>query len=176
MRYVTVFIAIALLVSDAAISAEFTDTRNHVTTTLMVETVSMKQGESPFQYCRRIGTDNQPGDVPVGLTPAFARVFGVRMTPAEIQRNSSYRCYHGKVMCCMIGANLNCGKADTSKMSQGGDDWCGSHPDDTMIPMAATGHATIYVWRCSGDRAVPIKVISKVDKEGFELLNWKPLN
>jgi len=67
-------------------------------------------------------------------------------------------------------------KADTSKTGQGGDEGCRSHPSDTMIPMAATGHATIYVWRCSGNRAVSAKVISKVDNQGFELLNWKPLN
>ncbi len=78
-------------------------------------------------------------------------------------------------MGCIIGANLNCGKADTSKTNLGGDVWCRSHPDDTMIPMAATGHATIYVWHCSGSRAVPTKVISKVDNQGFELLNWKLL-
>lgn len=79
-------------------------------------------------------------------------------------------------MGCMTGANLNCGRADTGKTSQGGDEWCRSRPNDSMIPMAATGHATVYFWRCSGTRAVPAKVVSQVDDRGFELMNWKPLN
>jgi hypothetical protein len=43
-----------------------------------------------------------------------------------------------------------------------------------MIPMAATGHVTIYVWCCN--RTVSTTVISRVDMQGFELLNWKPDN
>jgi hypothetical protein len=176
VRHAITFIGIALMISNTAVGGDFTNARIHPRRNIGVEAVSMNNGENPFQYCRRVGTDDNPGDVPVSLAPAFAKVFGVRMTPAEIQRNSSFRCYRGKVMGCMVGANLNCGKAETSKTSQGGDEWCRSHPDDVMIPMAATGHATIFSWRCSGDRAVPAKVISKVDDQRFEVINWKPLN
>jgi hypothetical protein len=176
MRSATAFIAIGLIIANTAIGADFTSTRIHLGRNIGVEAVSMNNGENAFQYCRRVGTDDDPGEVPASLAPAFAKVFGVRMTPAEIQHNSSFRCYRGRVMGCMVGANLNCGKAETSKTSQGGDEWCRSHPDDVMIPMAATGHATIFSWRCSGNRAVPAKMISKVDDQGFEVINWKPLN
>jgi hypothetical protein len=176
VRRATAFIGIVFITSNTAIGADFTNARIHPGRDIGVEAVSMNNGVNPFQYCRRVGTDDDPGDVPASLAPAFAKAFGVRMTPAEIQHNSSFRCYRGRVMGCMVGANLNCGKAETSKTSQGGDEWCRSHPDDVMIPMAATGHATIFSWRCSGDRAVPAKVISKVDDQGFEVINWKPLN
>jgi hypothetical protein len=176
MRGATAFIAVVFIIANTAIGADFTNARFYPGQDIAVEAVSMNNGENPFQYCRRVGTDDDPGDVPASLAPAFAQVFGTTMTPTEIKHNSSFRCYSGKVMGCMVGANLNCGKAETSKTSRGGDEWCRSHPNDVMIPMAATGHATIFSWRCSGDRAVPAKVISRVDARGFEVINWKPLN
>ncbi len=132
--------------------------------------------EDPFGYCRRVGTDDDPGDVPASLTPAFVKAFGLRMEPPEVQRGASFRCDRGQVWGCVVGANLNCGKADTSRVSRGGDEWCREHPNDQMIPMAATGHATIYSWRCVGVRAVPAKAVTKVDARGFESTNWKLLN
>jgi hypothetical protein len=160
--------------SNAAVGAEFTNAP--VPEQSSAEIASMSQGENPFQYCSRVGTDDSPGNVPASLAPAFAKFFGTRMSSAEIQQNSSFRCYRGKVFGCMVGANLNCGKANSSNASAGGDEWCRSHPNDTMIPMAATGHATIYSWRCSGNRAVPTKMNSKVDDRGFEVVNWKLLH
>jgi hypothetical protein len=176
MRHATIFFGIAFLMIKMAIGAQFTNNRTNQGRIITLQISSMDKEESAFKYCRRVRTDDQPGDVPASLAPAFSRVFGVKMTPTEIQRNSRFRCYRGRVMGCMVGANLNCGRADDSKTSQGGNEWCRAHPNDTMIPMAATGHATIYSWHCSGDRAVPAKVISKVDSRGFEAINWKPLD
>jgi len=68
------------------------------------------------------------------------------------------------------------GKADTSRTSAGRDEWCRANPNDQNIPMAATGHATIYEWRCSGTRAVPVRKFSPIDDRGFEVMNWKVLN
>jgi hypothetical protein len=174
MRGETTFIAVDFMIANTAIGADFTNARIYKERNIGVEAASMNNGENPFQYCRRVGTDDDPGDVPV--SPAFAQVFSVRMTPTEIRHNSSFRCYSGRVVGCMVAANLNCGKAETSKTSRGGAESCRFHPNDVMIPMAATGHATIFSWRCSGDRAVPAKVISKVDDRGFIVINWKPLN
>jgi hypothetical protein len=176
MRGATAVIGIIFVTTNIAIGADFINTGIDPRRDIGVEAVSMDNGENPFQSCRRVGTDDNPGYVPASLAPAFAKVFDIRITSTEIQHSSSFRCYRGRLMGCMVGANLNCGKADTSKTSQGGDEWCRSHPNDVMIPMAATGHATIFSWRCSGDRAVPAKVISRVDDQGFEVINWKPLN
>jgi len=87
-----------------------------------------------------------------------------------------FRCYQGTVMGCVVGANLNCGKADAGRTSAGGDEWCRANPNDQNIPMAATGHATVYEWRCSGTRAVPVRKFSPIDDRGFEVMNWKVLN
>jgi hypothetical protein len=164
MRNTTIFIGIIFIVNNIAIDDEFTSYLGDQRPIITLKISSMEKEDNPFNYCWRVGTDDNPGDVPASLAPAFSKVFAVKMTPAEIQPTSRFRCYRGKVMGCMVGANLNCGKADDSKTSQGGDEWCRAHPNDPMIPMAATGHATIYSWHCSGDRAVPAKVISKVSR------------
>lgn len=133
--------------------------------------------EDAFGYCRRVTTDDDPGRVPASLVPAFVKAFGSMATSAlNVEGYLHYRCYQGTVMGCVVGANLNCGKADVSQTSHGGDDWCQSHTNDANVPMAATGHATVYIWRCSGSRAVPVRRSSPVDDRGFEAMNWKVLN
>jgi hypothetical protein len=87
-----------------------------------------------------------------------------------------FRCYQGTVMGCVVGANLNCGKANVSTTSRGADEWCRANPNDQNIPAAATGHSTIYAWRCSGARAVPVRKVSPIDNRGFEVMNWRVLN
>ena len=42
--------------------------------------------------------------------------------------------------------------------------------------MAATGHDTIYDWRCVGGRAVPTKVVVTVDAHGYDAGNWKEID
>ncbi len=135
------------------------------------------RARKPFEYCHRVVTDDQPGEVPASLIPAFVRAFDSMATSsANIEGYLHFRCYQGTVMGCVVGANLNCGKADARQRSQGGDDWCQAHPNDSNIPMAATGHSTVYIWRCSGSRAVPVRRFSPVDTRGFEVMNWKVLN
>jgi hypothetical protein len=130
---------------------------------------SIAPDESPFEYCARAGTIDDPGPAPSSLMPAFQRAFGFVIGP-------HFRCYQGTVMGCVVGANLNCGKAETSTTSRGGDEWCRANPNDQNIPMAATGHGTIYAWCCSGTRAVPMRKTTPVDDRGFEVINWKVLN
>ncbi len=57
-------------------------------------------------------------------------------------------------MACTVGANLNCGKADTRRDLPGATAWCRENPDSDFIPMFATGHETIYDWRCTKGQAV----------------------
>jgi hypothetical protein len=131
---------------------------------------SITQGENPFEYCTRVVTNDDPGPFPDSLLPAFERAFGSKPIGPH------FRCYQGAVMGCQVGANLNCGKANTSNRSPGGDEWCRAHPNDQSIPMVATGHDTIYTWRCSGIQAAPVRKVSPVDDRGFEMMNWRVLN
>jgi hypothetical protein len=135
-----------------------------------------QQREDAFKYCQRVGTDDNPGRVPASLVPAFKRAFGSMVdSTLSVEGYLNYRCYQGTVMGCVVGANLNCGKANISTSSQGGDEFCRANPNAQNIPMAATGHDTVYSWRCAGTQAVPVKRFSPVDDRGFEIMNWKVL-
>jgi hypothetical protein len=74
---------------------------------------------------------------------------------------------------CMVGANLVCDKADQRRALPGATAWCRENPGANVIPMAATGHATIYEWSCNGRNAVPGKALVSVDPQGYIANNWK---
>jgi hypothetical protein len=114
------------------------------------------QGENPFQYCQRVITDDNPGPPPPALIRSFASAFHMPAASVAERIGSGafhYRCYQGTVMGCWVGANLNCGRAETQTRNDGADEWCRAHPNDPNIPAVATGHSTIYVWRYVGSRA-----------------------
>jgi hypothetical protein len=113
---------------------------------------------------------------PGSLVGQVAAAFGVHMPPAEMAAQTVIRCENGLVLACMTGANLNCGKADVSRTSAGGNTWCQQHPNASFIPMFATGHATIYVWRCDGTRAVPERQAQAVDAQSYVAGNWRRLD
>ena len=127
-------------------------------------------------YCRGPGTGRTVLPPPSSLVGEVAAAFGVHMPPAELAAQTVLRCHNGVVLACMTGANLNCGKADVSRTSAGGDNWCREHPNARSIPMFATGHATVYAWRCEGTRAVPDRQAQAVDAQGYVAGNWRPLD
>jgi hypothetical protein len=55
----------------------------------------------------------------------------------------------------------------------GANAYCREHPGSDSIPMAATGHDTIYDWRCEGHRAVAGKANRAVDAQGYVADNWR---
>ena len=112
--------------------------------------------------------------VPVELVPALAAAFGVDKDAAR--DGGVVRCVGGKLMGCVVGANLNCGKADMRRSSFGATAWCRDHPGAADVPMVATGHDTIYAWSCKGRNAVPGKAIVKVDRQGYVAQNWKEIH
>jgi hypothetical protein len=126
--------------------------------------------------CHGPGMGTMVLPTPSALVGAVAAAFGARMPPAEVAAQSAIRCEDGVVLACMTGANLNCGKADIRKTSQGGDTWCREHPDAPSIPMFATGHATIYAWRCEGTHAVPERQAQTVDAKGYVAEYWRRLS
>lgn len=115
-----------------------------------------------------------PAPVPKGLEGDVARTFGV---PVDLVRGGAFvRCAKGKLLACLVGANLNCGKANARISLPGASEFCRGHPNADNIPMAATGHDTIYAWRCVGERAVAGKVAVAVDPEGYDAGNWKEVD
>lgn len=118
-------------------------------------------------------SDIRERPAPDALLPRLGRTFGVA---AGVLRGGSYvRCADGRLMGCMVGANLNCGHADVSLRSRGGDAFCHDNPGSDVVPMAATGHDMIYGWRCVGTRAVPGHPTTDVDRLGFMARNWRPI-
>ena len=131
--------------------------------------------ESPARTCGRVGTDDTLRTVPVSLGSPGNAVFGTRMAPAEAARMTSYRCYRGRVLLCTVGANLPCGKANVSRRLRGADAWCRENPNADFIPAAATGHDTIFEWRCAGRKATIANQIGRVDARGLFKEYWKAL-
>jgi hypothetical protein len=115
---------------------------------------------------------NLPGvrPAPPELAPRIAVVFAIA---PETAANSVIRCNGRRVLACTSGANLNCGKADTRRVLPGANDYCRAHPSSSFIPMFATGHATIYDWRCSGGRAIPGDIVAPPDPQGYTAANWR---
>ena len=128
---------------------------------------------SPRSYCAKAGDDDRVRAAPASLAPAIKRLFNV--SGAYALQTTNYRCAGGKVMLCNVGANLPCGKANLSKSLPGARAWCKDNPNSNFIPMAATGHDTIYNWHCANGVAVAGAPFAKVDARGFFVDYWKPL-
>lgn len=132
---------------------------------------------SPATYCQQAGTDDTLRPIPESLVPAAVRLFGLSHVPADaVQRGTYYRCYDHHVFVCNLGANLPCGKADTSRDLAGANQWCAENPDSDFIPMYVTGHDTIYRWRCAGPKAVTTGTLFHVDPRGFVAEMWKKVD
>jgi hypothetical protein len=114
-----------------------------------------------------------PAQVPPDLVPAVANAFG--LGPGALGA-AFVRCVGPKLMGCMVGANLVCDKADTRHELPGATAWCKDNPRSDVIPMAATGHATIYEWSCKRRRAVAGKALVTVDPQGYIAENWKDVH
>jgi hypothetical protein len=130
--------------------------------------------EAASPLCARKGNVDKLEPIPGSLVPAAARLFGVT-DPAAVQSSTVYRCMGGRVWLCNHGANLVCGKANTSRSNPGVENWCRENPNAAEVPMAATGHDTIYSWRCVRGKPRLAGTIAKVDARGFLADNWKLL-
>ena len=115
-----------------------------------------------------------PVPVPKNLEADVARTFSV---PVDLVRGGAFvRCAGAKLLACVVGANLNCGKANTRRSLPGASEFCRANPDAQIVPRAATGHDTIYAWRCVGRRAVAAKAVVAVDRDGYDAGNWRQVN
>ncbi len=132
--------------------------------------------EPPVAYCQRAGTDDTTRPIPKDLVPAVNAAFGTRM-PARVAIDTTvYRCADHRVMVCTVGANLPCGKANTRRAPNPGViQWCHDNPDAPFVPAAATGHDTIYAWRCHAGAPQIARQVLHTDPRGFVTEFWQPL-
>ena len=124
-------------------------------------------------YCSAGAAPRGSVPVPRELEAKVAKAFGI---PVDLARNAAFvRCAGTRLLACWIGANLNCFKANTRRSLPGASEFCRANPDADNIPMAVTGHDTIYEWRCVGRRPVATKAVVAVDAQGYDAGNWKEL-
>jgi hypothetical protein len=75
------------------------------------------------------------------------------------------------------GTNLPCGKLNQSRANTGADTFCYTNPDAAVVPMVATGHDTIYAYRCvSGYAEITSRTYEEIDRRGFARQLWTPLS
>ena len=140
----------------------------------------------PFAYCGAVGTVDKPDTrytgqpIPDGIINGFKKAAGLESStePMDMLRKTTiWRCMEGKVYACNFGANLPCdSKANTDgSPSQAMQDFCKASPNAGSIPMAVTGHDTIYSWHCVNDRAQVLQKSFKVDAAGFIAEIWYPI-
>jgi hypothetical protein len=106
-----------------------------------------------------------------GITPS-------QMSKEDIDSylaSTVFRCMNGLVFICNYGANIPCGgRPDTRRRMPEVDRYCRQNPNDEIVPMAVTGHSTIYGWAC--ERGKPrITYEGQLDQRGFYVPIWTPL-
>jgi hypothetical protein len=132
--------------------------------------------QNPAAHCASVGADDRVRPLPAALVPAARRLFapGANEPDAALKASTVYRCMSGQVWLCNTGANLTCAKGDVRRESRGATAWCKDHPGSDIVPMVATGHATIFTWACVGSEP-SITQAQKLDARGFIARQWAPL-
>ena len=118
-------------------------------------------------------TDDTLQNLPAPLVGRAKELFGLSMPDDLVQRTTVMRCANGSVLLCNAGANLPCGKANTSQNLPGVIDWCRENPQASVVPAFAAGHDTIYTWRCDGGVPRAGGPVQPVDARGFFTRFWQ---
>jgi hypothetical protein len=137
--------------------------------------ISPARAETPTQTCSRVGTDDTLRPISISLVPAVNTLFHTSVPPQMALDSTVFRCADGHVLACTTGANLPCGKANLSLTSTGAAEWCRDNPSAAFVPAVATGHYTIYQWRCRNGSPEIVRQMSAVDSRGFVAGYWKRL-
>jgi hypothetical protein len=114
-----------------------------------------------------------------GLIRAFERLFPSAPAPPDeraVETGAQIRCMDGRLLACFTGANLPCGKINQSRDNPGAEAFCRDNPSAAGVPAYATGHDTIYSYRCVSGRSAIDRTRFTVDRRGFAAELWTPLN
>jgi hypothetical protein len=104
---------------------------------------------TPGPVCRAAKTDAATRPIPPSLAPAVIAAFRVRMTPAYVVDTGVMRCADGHLLACLVGANLNCGKADTRTTNPGASGWCRDHANSDFVPRSPSGRSSMSIGKDS---------------------------
>jgi hypothetical protein len=114
-----------------------------------------------------------------GLLSAFSKLFPASPNPPDeraIEAGSHIRCMDGRLLACFTGANLPCEKIDRGRANPGAEAFCRDNPSAGGVPAYATGHATIYSYRCVSGRPEIDGTLFTLDRRGFAAELWTPLD
>ncbi len=132
--------------------------------------------------CALLGNDDTIRDYDPALrdrtTLAFKTLFPqAKGAPddSSLETQAQYRCMNGKVMVCFVGANLPCTKMNAKRENAGADSFCRDNPAAESVPAFATGHDTIYAYRCQAARAEVTATTRQLDQRGFARTLWVEL-
>jgi len=137
--------------------------------------------DDPAAYCAAVGTIDKPDARYTGeaVPEWIARaLMGATNAPADSSaaffKHATWRCDRGRVLACSYGANIPCeAKADIGRApGPGAKEFCRENPGADAVPAVATGHATIFAWRCNGKRPAIARQVLKVDRRGFPTEFW----
>jgi hypothetical protein len=138
--------------------------------------LTIAHAETISAYCKRVGTDDTTRPIPEKLVPAVNALFAMHLPARVAMATTVFRCAEHHAMVCTVGANLPCGKADTNRAPNPGIvQWCRANSDAPFVPAAATGHDTIYEWRCRAGAPQIAHQSLHVDPRGFVAEFWKTL-
>jgi hypothetical protein len=121
--------------------------------------------------------DYQPS-LRAGTVKAFRAMFPGAKTPpddAVLQGQAKFRCMNGKTYVCFVGANLPCGRLNTSRQNEGAENFCRTNPEADFVPLFATGHDSIYAYRCHAGKPQVLRVTYELDERGFAKSLWMAL-
>jgi hypothetical protein len=115
------------------------------------------------------------GGAPTADPISYCKSVGTRDTirPLRDSPGTFWRCMDGQVLVCAVGANIPCqSKADVSRRNAGAQAFCRANPESETVPAYATGHGTIYEWRCVSGAPLHGKAVRRLDRRGFQVDFW----
>ncbi|MFN8474980.1 MAG: hypothetical protein U0822_22525 [Anaerolineae bacterium] len=140
----------------------------------------------PWTYCKAVGTIDEPDARYVGPANPEAvalSLFRSQVSPdkpmdPQVVKSTTWRCADGKVLACNFGANIPCReKANTDKTPTAAmNDFCKANANSDFIPMAVTGRATVYAWKCVNGTPTIDKQVTEPDAQGFLANVWHPVD
>jgi hypothetical protein len=129
----------------------------------------------PVAYCSKAGTRDMPRPLPAALNAQAAAALGLA-ADAAVSAGYYWRCMDGAVYVCSVGANIPCRfKADRAKHNAGAEAFCREKHDAEFVPAYASGHRTIYEWRCEAGLAMRGDRVAKLDRRGYRIDFWQRL-
>ena len=181
MKRIAVLIVSMVLVLSAASCSAAPASSNAGTANTSAATFT-----DPFAYCAVVGTIDKPDGrytgtpVPDAVINGFKKAAGLESStePMDMLRKTTiWRCMDAKVYACNFGANLPCdSKANTNQTpSPEMNDFCKANPNADGIPMAVTGHDTVFSWHCVNQSAQVLSQGETVDAAGYIAQIWYPI-